>query len=71
MSKLAWGLVVVLAIVHYDFWWWGDRTLVFGFLPIGLAFHALFSLVAGGVWALVVMFAWPSRVEAWADAEEA
>jgi len=67
MNRVAWGLVILLALLHYDFWFWDDPTLVFGFLPIGLAYHAMFSLAAGGVWALVVFYAWPERVEAWAD----
>ncbi len=65
-GRLAWGLVVLLAIVHYDFWYWGDETAVFGFIPIGLFFHALISLAAGCVWAMVVAWAWPSWIEAWA-----
>ena len=40
---------------------------MFGFLPIGLAYHALFSLAAGLVWYLAVRFAWPAELEAWAD----
>ena len=66
-SKLAWGFVIVLAIVHYDFWFWHDTTLVFGFMPIGLAFHALISVLAGVAWWLVAKYAWPSWVEEWAD----
>lgn len=66
MSRVAWGLVILLVVIRYDFWNWDDPTLVFGFLPIGLAYHAGFSLAAAGVWALVVAFAWPERVEAWA-----
>ena len=67
MSRVAWGLVILLGILHYDFWFWGDRTLVFGFLPIGLGFHAAFSVAAAVAWALVVRFAWPERLEAWAE----
>lgn len=67
MSRLVWGLVLVLAFLHYDFWYWDDRSLVFGFMPVGLAYHACFSLAAGLVWFLAVRFAWPSDLEAWAD----
>jgi hypothetical protein len=65
-GRIAWGLVVLLAILHYDFWYWDDETLVFGFVPIGLAFHAVFSLAAAGVWALVMLWSWPTHVEKWA-----
>jgi len=66
MRRVAWGAVVVLAALHYDFWYWGDRTLALDFLPIGLAYHALYSVAAGLTWALVVRYAWPSHVEEWA-----
>lgn len=65
-----WIAVVVLAIVHHDFWWWDDRTLVLGFLPVGLAYHAVFSLVAAGLWALACRWAWPHEIEEWADAKD-
>ena len=64
--KLLWGWVVVLGILHYDFWYWSDRSLVLGFMPIGLAYHAVFSVVAAATWWLVSKYAWPSHVEAWA-----
>ena len=70
MRNFVWFLVVVLAIAHFDFWYWDDKTLVFGFLPIGLAFHAGFSISCGVVWFLAVHFAWPKEVEAWADENE-
>lgn len=67
MRTIVWVLVVVLAIVHFDFWFWDDRTLLFGFLPIGLGYHAAFSLACGLVWLMAVKFAWPKEVEAWAE----
>ena len=27
--------VAVLFVLHYDFWFWSDGTLLFGFVPIG------------------------------------
>ena len=69
-GKLAWALVVVLAILHYDFWYWDDKTLVMGFMPIGLFFQALISLGAGVAWYMVVRFAWPTWVEEWAEGED-
>ncbi len=58
---------VVLGILHQDFWWWEDTSLVFGFLPVGLAYHAGFSVAAALLWAAAVKFAWPRRLEEWAD----
>jgi len=68
---VAWGLVVLLGVLHYDFWYWGDRTLVLGFMPVGLAYHAAFSLAMGLTWWLVVRFAWPVRLEEWAEGDPA
>ena len=70
-AKLAWGLVVVVAILHYDFWYWDDRTLVFGFVPIGLAFQAGISVLAALAWTSVVRLAWPKHVEEWAEGDGA
>ncbi len=64
---IVWILVIVLAIAHQDVWYWGDRTLAFGFIPIGLLYHVMFSLACGVVWALAVKFAWPRHIEEWAD----
>lgn len=65
--RAIWILVGVLAVLHWDFWFWSDKALVFGFMPIGLLYHACFSVVAALTWALAVRFAWPSELEAWAD----
>lgn len=62
-----WIGVLVLFAIHQDFWWWDDRTLVFGFLPIGLAYHALYSILSALLWALAVKYAWPSHIEAFAN----
>ena len=66
-SKVIWITFIVLFFLHQDVWYWDDRTLVFGFLPIGLAYHALFSIAAALLWAAAVKWAWPSDVEAWAE----
>ena len=67
MRRLVWILAILLAILHQDLWWWDSTTMVFGFMPIGLFYHALFSVAAGGLWALAVKFAWPTHLEEWAD----
>ncbi len=69
-GRLAWAFVVVLAILHYDFWYWSDDTIVWGFMPIGLFYQALISVAAGVAWVLVVVYAWPTWVEEWADARD-
>jgi hypothetical protein len=47
--------VALLYLLHQDFWFWREaRPLVFGFLPIGLFYHAAYTIAASGViWLLV------------------
>ena len=61
---------VVLAILHQDFWNWDNKNLVLGFMPVGLAYHALYSLVAASFWAIVMKVAWPTELEEWAEGGE-
>jgi len=65
--KVIWSAAAVLFLIHQDCWWWDSRTLVLGFLPVGLAFHAAFSLAAGALWALACRWAWPDHIEEWAE----
>ncbi|MHC4400442.1 MAG: DUF3311 domain-containing protein [Planctomycetota bacterium] len=62
-AKLFWMGLIVLMVLHHDWWFWDDGRLVFGFLPVGLAYHALVSLAAGGLWALAVFVIWPELFE--------
>jgi hypothetical protein len=56
--------VALLYLLHQDFWFWREaRPLVFGFLPIGLFYHAAFTVASAGVLWLLVTFAWPSHLE--------
>ncbi len=56
-------LVVATIVVHQDFWLWSDKTLVFGVMPIGLAYHAGYSVLAAFVLGALVKFAWPTHLE--------
>ena len=53
------GLVLLLLILHQDNWFWSDDSLVFGFLPIGLFWHACISVAAALTWYLATKIAWP------------
>lgn len=66
-----WIIALLMFVLHQDFWWWGDTSLVLGFLPIGLAYHACFSLAAGVLWFSAVKFAWPEDLERWASEDSA
>lgn len=63
-----WIVVAAFACLHWDFWLWKDTTLWFGFLPAGLAYHALYSVAAGLLWAAFIALAWPDHIEVWANA---
>lgn len=52
-------LILVLLILHQDNWFWNDDTLVLGFLPIGLFWHACISIAAALTWFLATRIAWP------------
>ena len=56
-------LVLAVYLLHQDFWNWKKTDLVFGFLPIGLAYHAGYSILASITMALLVKFAWPKHLE--------
>ena len=56
-------LIAVVYVVHQDYWNWKDAGLVFGFLPVGLAYHAGYSVLAAIMMAILVRFAWPGHLE--------
>jgi len=62
MRTLIWILVVVLLIAHQDNFLWDDGTLVWGFMPIGLAYQVGISLAAAVVWFLATQFCWPTNL---------
>ena len=56
--------VVALYVLHQDIWFWRTaHPLVFGFIPIGLFYHGMFSVAAALLMWLLVTFAWPSHLE--------
>ena len=64
-ARFGWFLAIAaLYALHQDIWWWRDaRPLIFGFLPIGLAYHGLFCVaVAALMWGLT-RFAWPAHLD--------
>jgi len=59
MKNAIWAALLLLLILHQDFWWWDDATLLFGFLPIGVAYHIGISLAAAFLWWLASRYCWP------------
>jgi hypothetical protein len=67
MKWFIYSLVLILAILHQDFWLWDSTKLLLGFLPIGLAYHILYSILAALLWIVAIRFAWPKQIENWAS----
>lgn len=55
--------VVTLYALHQDFWFWRVAWPVFGFIPIGLFYHACFTIAVALVMWLLVKHAWPAHLE--------
>jgi len=56
-------LIVAMVILHQDFWLWKNKSLVFGFLPVGLVYHVCYSILASIVMTILVRLAWPKHLE--------
>ena len=63
MKSIVWPLLALLVILHHDFWFWNDPTLVVGWIPIGLLYHVGLSLVAAGFWLVAIKYAWPGYLD--------
>lgn len=55
---------IVLYVLHQDVWFWRTaRPFVFGFVPVGLFYHACFSIAASLFMWLLVKYAWPTELQ--------
>ena len=61
MPLKLWILVLILVALHQDNWFWTDDRLVFGFMPIGLFYHAFISVAASVMWFWATRFCWPDE----------
>jgi hypothetical protein len=56
-------IVAAIYALHQDVWFWRDaRPLVFGFLPIGLAYHAAYTLALSVFFWWLVRRHWPEQL---------
>ncbi len=65
MSSKQWlaiGLLVTMYVLHNDWWFWSDSSLIAG-LPIGLAYHVVYMVVTALVLGAVVRLAWPTHLD--------
>ncbi|MCA9258140.1 MAG: DUF3311 domain-containing protein [Planctomycetales bacterium] len=63
MRRFVWFLVVVLIVLHQDFWLWDDGRLVAGFMPIGLFYHVCLSCATAAVWLAATRYCWPDDLQ--------
>ena len=63
MKWLAAAWILVLLVLHQDSWLWTDKYLVFGFLPIGLAYHAGYTVLAAITLWVFTRTIWPKHLE--------
>ncbi len=70
MKLLLVVVVAVLYLLHQDGWFWHEsRPLVFGFLPIGLAYHAGYCVAVSLLMWMLTRVAWPSHLERAAESK--
>ena len=52
--------IVAMYLLHQDVWFWrATRPVVFGILPIGLFYHAVYAAAVVPLMFLLVKYAWP------------
>ena len=62
--NIIWLAVILLVILHQDFWFWDTyEPLVFGFMPIGFAYHIGISIAASIVWFFATKFCFPVEAQ--------
>ena len=58
-------LVATLYVLHQDVWFWRDaRPFVLGALPIGLFYHAAYTVATSLILVALVRLLWPSHLDA-------
>ena len=61
---ILYALAVGVLVLHQDVWNWSRaEPLLMGFLPVGLAYHAAYTIVCSVVMFLFVKFLWPVELE--------
>ncbi len=56
-------LIVLLVLLHQDYWNWHRRDLVAGALPATLVWHMGLSLLASAAWYVATVVCWPREEE--------
>ena len=53
LKILLYGLLVLLFVLHNDFWLWDNAQIVLG-IPVGLLYHIVYCFVATILMAIIV-----------------
>jgi hypothetical protein len=57
-------LVTILYVLHQDVWFWRSaRPFVLGALPIGLFYHAAYTVATSLLLMALVRLLWPSHLD--------
>lgn len=57
-------VVLGVYVLHQDVWFWqAARPLVFGFLPVGLAYHAAYCVLVAVLMSVLTFVAWPTHLD--------
>ena len=68
MQWLAAAAAAAIYALHQDVWFWREaRPLVLGFLPIGLFYHAAFTVACSALLWLMVKLVWPAHLDSSKD----
>ena len=70
MKRLIYLLFILMLFLHQDTWAWDDQSLVLGFMPVGLAYHAVFSICCAILGGLAIKHIWPHDLEAFAEGKD-
>jgi hypothetical protein len=69
MKPIIYLIFIVMLVLHQDTWFWDDQSLIFGFMPVGLAYHAGFSICCAILGGLAIKHIWPHELEKFAEEE--
>ena len=62
--SLAVLIVAAAYALHQDVWFWREaRPLVFGVLPVGLFYHAAYTVATSVVLWVLVRWLWPAELD--------
>jgi hypothetical protein len=56
-------LVAVVVLLHQDTWFWRSKALVLGFLPVGLFYHIVYTLLCAMTMWTLILYVWPQHLD--------